>query len=88
MQGAVLADKHTAIDGHNVVLRESSLQLATGKIVILRLTVSGKEDGVVENEEVGVGGRQTMTIVGIEDGRWQREREELIGESACCAVRR
>lgn len=88
MQGAVLADEDAAVDGHDVVLGEGSLQLATGKVIILRLTVGGKEDGVVENEEVGVGGRQTMTIVGIEDGRWQREREELIGESACCAVRR
>ena len=70
MKGAVLADEHTAIDGHNVVLREGFLQLATSEIVILWLTIGGKKDGVVDDEEIGIGGRQTVTIVGIEDRRW------------------
>ena len=77
MQGAVLADEDAAIDGHDVVLGEGSLQLAAGEVVVLRLTVGGKEDGVVDNEEVGVGGGQAVTIVGVEDGRWQGEREQL-----------
>ena len=70
MKGAVLANEHTAIDGHNVVLGEGFLQLATSEIVILRLTIGGKKYGLVDDEEIGIGGRQTVTIVGVEDRRW------------------
>ena len=76
MKGAVLADEHTAIDGHNVVLREGFLQLATSEIVILWLTIGGKKYGLVDDEEIGICGRQTVTIVGVEDRRWQRERKK------------
>lgn len=70
MKGAVLADEHTAVDGHYVVLREGFLQLATSKIVILGLTIGRKKDCIIDDEEIGVGGRQTVTIVGVEDRRW------------------
>ena len=64
----MLADEHTAIDRNDVVFWESFLQLAAGEVVILWLTVGGHENSTVDNQEVGVCGRQAMAIIWIEDG--------------------
>ena len=64
----MLADEDATVDGHDVVLGEGLLQLATGKVVVLRLSIGGHQHGTIDNEKVGVGGGQTMTVVGVVDG--------------------
>ena len=71
VEGAVLADEDAAVDGHDVVAREGFLQLRAGQFVVGGLAVGRHEYGVVDDEEVGVGGREAMAIIGVEDGRWQ-----------------
>ena len=75
MQRAVLADENAAIDRYDVVFRESFLQLTPGMLVVLRLPVRGHEDSTVDDEEVGVGGRKPMSIVGVVDRRWHGQGE-------------
>lgn len=64
----MLADEHTTVDGNDVVFWESFLQLAASEVVILWLTVGGHKNSAVDNQEVGVCGRQAMAIVWIVDG--------------------
>ena len=80
VEGAVLADEDAAVDGDDVVLGEGLLQLATGEVVGVGLTVGGHQHGAVDGEEVGVGGGQAMAVVGVVDGRRHGEGEQLRGE--------
>ena len=68
MEGAVLADEHTAVDGNDVVFWKSFLQLAAGEVVILWLAVGRHENGAVDYQEISVCGGQAMAIVWIVDG--------------------
>ena len=79
VEGAVLADEDAAVDGHDVVLGKGLLQLATGEVVGVGLTIGGHQDGAVDDEEGGVGGGQTMAVVGVVDGRRHGEGEQLEG---------
>ena len=64
----MLTDEYTAVYGNDVVFWESFLQLAAGEVVILWLAVGGHKNGAVDNQEIGVCGRQAMAIVRIVDG--------------------
>lgn len=64
----MLTDKHTAVDGNDVVFWESFLQLAAGEVVILWLTIGGHQNGAVDYQEISICGRQAMAIIWIEDG--------------------
>lgn len=74
----MLTNEDAAVDGNDVVFGEGFLQLSAGEVVILRLTIGGEKDSTVDDEEVGVCGREAMAIVGVVDGRWQREGEQII----------
>ena len=77
MEGAVLADEDAAVNGNDVVAGKSLLELGARQFIVGRLAIGGHQDGTVDDQEVGVGGRKAMAIVGVVDGRWQREGDEV-----------
>ena len=77
VEGAVLTDEDAAVDGDDVVFREGFLELMTGKVIVNGLSVGGHENGAIDDEEVGVGGREAVAVIGVVDGRWKGERDEM-----------
>ena len=76
MQRTMLADEHAAVDGYDVMFGECFLQLPTGELIVLGLAVGGHQNCSVYNQEIGIGGRQTVPILGVVDGSWKREGDE------------
>lgn len=60
MQRTVLANQHTAVDAYNLAAREGFLQHLSRPLVVGRLVIGRVEHGIVNDEEVGVGGRQSL----------------------------
>ena len=52
-----MTDKYPAIDRHDVVARECFLKLAPSELVVIGLPVGREQYGIVDDEEVGIGGR-------------------------------
>ena len=66
MQAAMLFDNTTAIDANDLSIREGLADDPQGLGVEVGLSVGGTEYGTVDDEEVGVGGRQT--VIAVVDG--------------------
>ena len=77
MQRPVLADKGTAVDTHNLVIREGLLKHFGGTAIVVGLVVSGVEHGFVQDEKVGIGSRQAFAI--FDDGIGHGQGEQTIG---------
>ena len=94
VDASVLTDDGERIYADNLTVGEGKLNLSLCLLVFLRLVVSRINHGSVENEEVGVGGRQSVALtvlVGCQsvalviDGIRHRElqqsvRVSLVGE--------
>ena len=89
VDGAVLADDTAAVYGHHGVVWESLLYELDGSLVVDRLSVGGNQNSIVDNEEIGVSGRQPFAIIVDGVGHWQpyqtvgltldsAERQELL----------
>ena len=63
MQGTMLPNEHTTVDADDLAVRECFLQLRQGFCVLVWLGVSGNQHGAIDDEEVGVGGWQTVALV-------------------------
>lgn len=74
----MLADEGTAVDGNYLVTGEGALELADGEIVEVGLVIDGDEDGGVHDEEIGISGGETLTIL-IVAGTRHGERHEAVG---------
>ena len=85
----MLLDESPAVDADDFISGKSLLQDACRGSVIVGLGIGGVEHGVVENKEVGIGGRQPFPFVedGGGHGQWQeperlavacQERAELL----------
>lgn len=59
----MLADDGSGIDGDDVAVGEGFADDAKGFRVVFGLTVNGREDGTIENQEVGVGRRQALSFL-------------------------
>ena len=85
----MLTDEDTAVDADDVVMGKGLLELAPRLFVVVRLCVGGVEDGSVDDEEIGVGGWEAVTLVCRKhwgevlfvDGCRHWERDEPIGLS-------
>ena len=77
MDGAVLTDEDAAVDIHYLVAREGTLELAAGFLIVYGLAIGWHQNCAVYHEEIRVGGRQPVAVVGITDGIGHRERIEL-----------
>ena len=62
MERAVLADDGAAVDGDHLPVGEGLGDEAEGLGVEVRLVVGRAEYCPVDDEEIGVGGRQTITL--------------------------
>ena len=60
MQRAMLADEYAAIDADDLAVGEGFAEYLGSPLVILRLVVGGIEHGTIDDEEVGIGGGQTL----------------------------
>ena len=74
MQRPVLANEGTAVDTHNLIAGEGLLKHLGSTTVVVRLGVGGIEHGSVQDEEVGVGGRQTFAVFHHGVGHGQGEQ--------------
>lgn len=85
----MLTDKDAAVDADDVVMGKGLLELAPRLFVVVGLCVGGVEDGSVDDEEIGVGGRESVALVCrrhwskvlFVDGCGHWERDEPIGLS-------
>ena len=62
VDASVLTDDGERIYADNLTVGEGKLNLSLCLLVFLRLVVSRINHGSVENEEVGVGGRQSVAL--------------------------
>lgn len=76
MDGAVLTDEHAAVNGHDVVFRKNALQCAPRAFILFLLTVDWEQDGTIEHKIVGIGGRQSFTILHECIGKWYGNKIE------------
>ena len=59
MKRPVLTDKYLAVDAHDFPVWEALLKCVGSQCVGLGMSVSGVEDSLVDNEEIGVCGWQS-----------------------------
>ena len=83
MQGAVLTDDGATVDAHNLAVREGLANDSYCLCVEVGLGVCGYEYGTIDDQIVGVGGRQA--VVAVVDGAGQGQLQEAIGPSVECA---
>ena len=60
MDGAVLSDDGAGIDGDDVAVGEGFADDAQGFRIVFGLSIDGRKDGSVQNQEIGVGRRQAF----------------------------
>jgi hypothetical protein len=77
MEAAMLFDNATTIDGYDLTIRESLANQTEGLCVEIRLGVGGTEHSTVDDQEVGIRGRQTIVL--IIDRTRHGELHQLIG---------
>lgn len=61
MQGAVLLDDGTAVDAYDLPIWESLANRAHRLLVEVGLVIGGNQYRSVDDEVVGIGGRQSLT---------------------------
>ena len=59
----MLANDGSGIDGDDVAVGEGFADDAKGFRVVFGLTINRREDGTIENQEVGVGRRQALSFL-------------------------
>ena len=74
----MLADENAAVNRYNIVLGEGFMQLTACLLIVFGLSVGGHQYGAIDDEEVGVSSRKAMAVVGVVDGRREREGEEAV----------
>lgn len=84
MNGTMLEDEGTGINRYEVVLGEDTSESAAGAIIKSGITVNRIDYGIVQNKEVGVGGRQTVAFV-VKAYRSHRQGYEIVGIAFCIA---
>ena len=77
MERAVLADDGTAVDGDDFAVGIGEGDGAESLGVEVGLRVGRHKNGTVDDEIVGIGGRET--VVTIIDGTGERELQQAIG---------
>ena len=77
MDGAVLADDGAAVDADNIAAREGCGDELQGLCVEVGLAIGRAEHGTVDDEEVGIGGWKTLSV--IIDCAWHRQAEQAVG---------
>ena len=82
----MLDDEHTAVHSHYLMTRKGFLQLLQRLAVLFVLAVCRHEDGMVDDEEIGMSGWQSLSLV-VAARVGQREREEFVGLSVFRAER-
>ena len=70
MQASVLTDDRTAVDAHDFAVRVGQSYHAHGLLVEVGLVVGRHQHGTVDDQIVGIGGRQSVAVV--VDGAGQR----------------
>ena len=76
----MLDNQRAAIDPYDLIARKGLLQLLDSHLVMLGISVCGHQYSSVDDKEIGVGGRQALSLV-IENRRSHRERHEIIGQA-------
>lgn len=74
----MLADEDAAVDGYDIVVRHGSLERHAGHDVFHRLAVDGEYYCSVDNQKIGVGGREPMAVIRVVDGVGKRQFYEMI----------
>ena len=80
VEGPVLTDEDLAVDANDVVVGEGQGELVVGLLVEDGVAVGGHEDGLVDDEEVGIGGWQSFAVLVVANGG-HGQRNEAIGVS-------
>ncbi len=86
MQRPVLAYQDATVDAYDLATGEGLLQHQAGLFVVVRLAIGRVEDGTVDDEEVGVRGRQALIAflldgigkVALEDRRRHRQGQQAV----------
>ena len=77
MDGAVLSDDSPCVDANDVVAGEGFGYCSKCLVVKCGLVIGRHDDGTVDDEKIGVGGRQTLTVA--DDWLIHRERQQPVG---------
>ncbi len=73
----MLPDDGGGINAYQLAVGEGKLYLPACLCIMLRLVVGRIDDRTVEDEEVGIGGRQT--VLAVIDRVWHGQLDEPIG---------
>ena len=66
MQGAVLLDERAAVDAYDLAFGECLANNAQRLAVEVGLGIGGAENGAVDHEEIGIGGRKAAAFVVVD----------------------
>ena len=80
MQGTMLKNQRQAINGNDFSVRKSFLELSKCHSILVGLVVCGDKDGTIDDEEIGMRGRQSFALFVIASIR-QGKRVECVGLS-------
>ena len=72
----MLLDDATAVDANDLAFREGLANESQGLCVEIRLIIGGNQHSAIDNEEIGVGGWQALTLK--DDRAWHRQFYQLI----------
>ena len=62
MQGTMLKNQSAAVNGDDVVVRESTLECGEGFGILVGLVIRGDKDCTIDDEKVGMCGRKPFAI--------------------------
>ena len=73
----MLTNYYLCINSHDLSIGEGLRNEVHGLLVEIGLTIGGYDDRLVENHEIGIGGRQPLIVV--IDGAGHGQTKESIG---------
>ena len=81
----MLTDEYGAVDANDFMVWKGELQLTACLFVVGGLAIGGAEDGAVDDEEIGVGGRESLVAVadGVGHGKGNQAVGTAVGGAEC-----
>ena len=77
MQGTMLKYQSAAIDRNDFAVGKSFPERVNCHRILVRLVVCGDKDGTIDNEKIGMSGRESFAFF-VMACIWQRERVERV----------
>ena len=79
----MLHNQRLTVNRYDFTIAKGILQLHEGMFVSLLILIYRHQDGIINNKEIGIAGRQALTFA-IMDGGWYWQWNQLVRVARCC----